>query len=319
MVPRPPKRRSLKIALVCLAFVAGIATSVLFAYYFRDDREQFAPQPQQETTTTPDDTPSQDTSPSIIDLQPVLDEWLSTLGATTDTGVEIYDLDNEQIVAAHNADSTFPTESLYKLFVAYEGYRRLEQETQSPTATIGGHTYAQCLDLAIRESNSACAEAIRADIGAQTLENIIQTDYGLSGSSSIDLTSTASDITDMLKIYYNHPDLTADTWATIQDSMLNQPPVNNGLCYGPCDWRQGLPSGFEVATVYDKVGWRYQGNNIWQSYHDAAIIEFPAQKRHYIVTILTSNSKYQDLSRFGTMLEAAILDKTNSNTQESKD
>lgn len=306
MVYRSFERRSLDLALIFLAFFAGLASSVGCAVIFRADYKHLEP-PKIEPEPQPEKEPE---TPEIINFQPIIDEWTQSLNSSAEVGIEMFDLDNNQIVAEKNSDKIFPTESLYKLFVVYEGYRRLEQGIENPNTIITGEkTYEKCLDLAIRESNSACAETIRSKIGASNLENIIKTDFALENSSNISLTSTATDITEIMKIYYSHKDLSEETWQKIQDSMLIQSPVNNGLCSGPCDWRRGLPSGFSSAKVYNKVGWRYGGNH-WISYHDTAIVEFPELNRHYIVTVLSSNIKYQDIANLGTMLETKVLSRS---------
>lgn len=309
MVHRTSKRSSLEIALVILAFITGIFASVIVAFsaknnviHLAEDSPESTEEEFHEATEVIEDSQT----PPLIDLQPVLNEWLSTINSGQ-VGVEIFDLDNEQIVAANNETKTFSTESLYKLFVVYEGYRQVELENIDPNSIIvGKKTYGECLDLAIRESNSSCAEAIRAQLGIQNLETIIKNDFKLPNSSNINLTSTASDITDMMKLFYKHPEFSEKTWEIIKDSMLIQPPVDNGFCSGPCDWRRGLPSGFTIAKVYNKVGWRSEGS-YWASYHDTAIVEFEELNRRYIITVMTSHLKYQDLARLGTMLEAAVL------------
>lgn len=309
MVHQPSERGSLNIAVVVLAFVAGFASCVFVTSKYKSQtiypNSLMAVEPEQSAQSTSEDSPQ---IPKLIDLQPIVDEWAATLGPTSKIGVEIFDLDNNQLVAEKNQDQIFPTESLYKLFVVYEGYRQIEQGNANLNDIIThNYTYQECLDLAIRESNSVCAEAIRATIGIQTLEKVIKNEFNLKNSSNIGLTSTASDITEMMKIYYSHPDLSEETWQKIQDSMLNQPPVDNGFCSGPCDWRRGLPSGFSTAEIYNKVGWRY-GTNSWESYNDTAFAVFPAQNRHYIITIMTQNTDYKQIAKLGTMIEKAIIE-----------
>lgn len=243
-----------------------------------------------------------------IDLNPVIRTWYDTRGGAT-AGIEIYDLDNEKIVGTLNEHDAFGTASEYKLFVVYDGYRRVERgEWGENDASYGGKTVGECLDLTIRESNSGCAENLWERIGRDNLENIIRTDYGLAGSSATNLTSTASDMVEMMKIYYEHKELSDGTWKKIQDSMLNQPP-SMGLCGDEkCDWRQGLPSGFiENTKVYDKVGWNYNGA-FWDVYDDVAILEFPDYDRHFAIAVMTSGFASPDkLAELGGMLEEAIL------------
>lgn len=249
----------------------------------------------------------QDIKPELIDLQPVVDDWLKTLKSDkASVGVYFYDLDNQKEVASYHPDEGFYTASLYKLFVVYEGYRRLENGTEDPNKIItGGYTYAECLDLAIRESNSPCAEVIHARIGTDKLYSVIVNYYGLKNSSATGLYSTPKEIAKMLEIYYNHKDLSEETWQTIQDSMLNQPPVNNGLCRGACDWRQGFPSGFSKAKVYNKVGWQGNGDGTWKIYNDAAIVTLDGHT--YIMSIMSNWVFPSEIAELGSAVETAIL------------
>ena len=94
----------------------------------------------------------------------------------------------------------------------------------------------------------------------------------------------------MLKIYYNHTELSKETYEIIEDSMLNQPQTyDSANCAGYCDWRQGLPSGFSAnVKVYNKVGWEGNGTT-WKIYNDAAIVSFPNYNHNYIIVVMTEN------------------------------
>jgi hypothetical protein len=89
----------------------------------------------------------------------------------------------------------------------------------------------------------------------------------------------------------------------MMDSFLNQPITTY-------NWRQGLPSGFSRARVYNKVGWDYNPNGgYWNIYHDAAIVEFPEENRHFIVVVMTNRVPFQKIKEFGMLLENAFYDR----------
>lgn len=236
------------------------------------------------------------------DFQPVIDEWTST--ASGDKGVYIYDLDLGQEVGRYNAEESFQTASIYKLFVVYEGYRRLESGQWQPDDAAGatGHTIAECLDLAIRESDSECAETMWEEIGREEMQEIIDAEYYLKNTDINNFASTPEDVGKMMEIFYKHNDINnAEYLVQMKDSFLNQ----SATIY---DWRQGLPSGFEVANVYNKVGWDYdEGMNYWNIYNDAAIVEFPDQNKHYVVVVMTSGTPYYQIQKLGQMLEEKVL------------
>lgn len=247
---------------------------------------------------------TESTPPQLIDFQPTVNAWVATTPGQK--SVIIYDLDNDQLVTSINPHASYNTASLYKLFVIYEAYRRVEQGSWSKTDPIANHTIEQCLDLAIRESHSPCAEALWAKLGHTTLDQIIASDLNIHNSKISGFISNPEDIAKIMRLYYDHPDFSPTTWATIQDSMLNQPCTSHGLPSGCYNWRQGLPAGFsQQAKVYNKVGWDWNGKS-WNLYHDSAIIEFPAQSRHFIVVVMTKQVSHRKIAELGQKIEATF-------------
>lgn len=284
-----------------ITLVGGIAAKTLI-----HSSSNNASTPPEETVTPEDPEPSDSvtTIPEFIDLQPTVDTWLQT--APGNVGLMIYDLDNDQVVAASNENRIFNTASVYKLFFAYDGYREIDAGRDDGTAVLvttpdkGTLTTSMCLDLIIRESYNGCADPLRADPNRFARAEALAAELQLSHTSSAGLYSSAADLTKLMKLYWRHPDLNADSWAQIQDSMLNQPATTY-------NWRQGLPAGFSIAEVYDKVGWNYTGS-YWSIYNDVAFLVFPEQNRHYIMVVLTENfPTYQPIASLGSLIENAIL------------
>lgn len=239
--------------------------------------------------------------PEAIDLQPVVDAWVASTAGKK--GVVIYDLDLDSIAGSYNANTEFATASLYKLFVVYEGYRLLESGAWNADATVGytKHTVLECLDLAIRESNSSCAETLWAMMGRDNLDAAVNEDLGIDLAVG-NLSATPMDIMRMMKIYYEHSGVTDEILvARMQDSFLNQPVTTY-------DWRQGLPSGFSDAVkVYNKVGWNYDRDlGKWTIYDDAAILDFTELGRHFIVVVMTSGVFPASIRNFAGQIEKAI-------------
>ena len=234
-----------------------------------------------------------------IDFQPVIDEWVNEIGGNK--GVAIYDLDLGEMVGTYDANEQYNTASLYKLFVVYEGYRRVESGKWSADDLAGatGYTIAECLDLAIRESYSPCAEVLWDKIGVDALDEIVVNSFGIKDSIISDFVTTPEDIVQIMRIFYKHVDICDESMlAQMKDSFLNQPETEH-------DWRQGLPSGFsDVVAVYNKVGWEYNENiGRWDIYNDAAIVDFLDQNRHFVVVVMSNDVPYQKIRDFGTMLE----------------
>ncbi len=239
--------------------------------------------PQKSSTVAKKSTPTLAQS-----LQETIESWVTE--ANVNAGIEIYDLDNNLILATHNPDMSFEVASLYKLFYAYDGYTQIDANMIN-AAEIDN--YRHCLNIIIRESDNLCAEKIMAKrSNVNRVLNLIAK-LNLTHTTDAVLASSASDITELLKLYYTHPDLSTDSWNQLTDSMLNQTRP---------DLRQGLPNGFSTAKVYAKAGFDTK------VYNEAAIIEFPAQNRHFSIVVLTTNLRsYNDLTTLGEHLENTFL------------
>lgn len=286
------------LGLVVASAVVGVCYLVL----------QYNKAPEVIEETTPPEEPKEEEPepeplPDKIDYQPIVDEWAESVSGNR--SVLIYDLDRDEVVGEYNTKEDYNTASLYKLFVVYEGYRRVQSGEWNGEDIAGstGYTIAKCLDLAIRESYSLCAETLWAKIGHENLDEIIENDFNITNSDISHLTSNPEDITKILKIFYDHEEITDEELiAQMKDSFLVQPKTTY-------DWRQGLPSGFKKADVYNKVGWDYNPNGgYWNIYHDAAIVEFPDENRHYIVVVMTNRVPFQKIRDLGSQIEATFYE-----------
>ena len=239
-----------------------------------------------------------------IDYGAVIDEWVKTGG---NRSVLVYDLERNELVGSYAPNTVYDTASLYKLFVVYEGYRRVQSGEWQAEAAAGsaGHSIVGCLDLAIRESDSLCAETLWGMIGRDELDRIVAEDFGLHDLKISELAASAADVATMLKIYYEHREITDEELvARMKDSFLNQPVTTY-------NWRQGLPAGFTQARVYNKTGWDFNPDEgYWNIYHDAAIIEFPEEDRHFIVVVMTNHVPFEQIRKLGTKIEEAYVAQT---------
>ena len=307
-MPNKDKKKKNKLAIIgiiifVLSFVAALMVLIVVSNGNNngDDSEEQAQI--QEDEPEVEDEPVEEEIKVIekIDFQDVVDDWVATTGGRK--GVIIYDLDAGEISAEYNADTKFATASIYKLFVVYEGYRRIQNGEWSgdDAASWTGYNISECLDLAIRESNSSCAEIMWSMIGRDTLDEIVQRDFEIPGVEISTLTATPREIMEMMKKFYYHNEIVDETLVSrMKDSFLIQPET----IY---DWRQGLPSGFsEEALVYNKVGWNYNGE-YWDIYDDAAIIDFVNKERKIIVVVMTSGIDFRSNRRLGEMIEAKVL------------
>ena len=287
--------------LLSLLFVFMFASAFIAAIMVKDmPSNPIEPDPGENisNSTEPEPTPPEPILPDKIDFQNIIDNWVSTVSGSK--SVLIYDLDREELVGDYNPDENYNTASLYKLFVVYDGYMKIQNGEWSADAPAGrtGHTILECLDLAIRESNSSCAETLWSMIGRDNLEEVISSHYNITNSDIKSLISNPNDILKMMRIFYEHKDITDETLiARMKDSFLVQPTTTY-------NWRQGLPSGFARANVYNKVGWDYNPDGrYWNIYHDTAIVEFPEDGRHYIVVVMTNKAPFQKITELGRQIE----------------
>jgi hypothetical protein len=308
--------------IVIGAIVAVVAVAAGIVGIMKLINKADEPEPTAAPTATAEPEP-EPTVPEKIDLQLALNQWVTSQPAAANSGVLIYDIDNDEVVARHNEDVAFRIESIYKMFVAYEGYYRVDKGQWDGTKTVFNwgdyqnrpYTINLCLDHMIRFSFSSCAEALWSWIGHDNLQAAYN-EKGFKNTSIQGLTSTPSDLTKLYQQFWNHNDLSENSWKKIKDSMLNQTaPASAGYNYAR-NWRQGLPSGFNTAVVYDKVGWLGDGNGNWTYYDDAAFLVFPEVEknkdgekkleRHYIMIALTKNTSPKELVKLGRKIEDAV-------------
>jgi len=303
------KRKNASLVILLLALFLFVAASVVltlnlvFNHREQEIEAEAGVETEIETEAPPDIEP---VLPEAVSFQPTIDEWVKTVGGNK--SILIYDLNRNEIAGEYNTKEKYSTASLYKLFVVYEGYKRVNNGEWDGNKKAGstGYTIDKCLDLAIRESYSPCAETLWAMIGHDALDKIIETDWSIANSDISKLTSNVSDVTEMMKRFYLHPDFdNPELLSSMWDSFLNQPETTY-------DWRQGLPSGFKKASVYNKVGWDYNADGrYWNIYHDTAIVKFPladGTTRDFVVTVMTNRVDYKNIKKFGEMLENAFFE-----------
>ena len=311
MVPSETNKRKTLSKYIC-AGVFLVTFGFILALLFFLNRS--VPEPEPEIPA--EDIPSLPDEPEEvikeINFQPLIDEWYNSIGGKK--GIVIYDLDLDKVVGAINADTKFQTASLYKLFVVYQGYRLLQSGGWSGDAKAGstGYTIAECLDLAIRESHSPCAETLWSMLGRDNLDAIVHTDFGLENVYVGSLSATPNEIMKMMKIFYDHTEiLNENLVTTMKDSFLNQPPTTY-------NWRQGLPTGFSTdVLVYNKVGWHWNGSQ-WAIYDDAAILDFTKYDRHFIVVVMSNYVSHLSIRDFGTKIENLVITELEAEGESSE-
>ncbi|MDZ7744415.1 MAG: serine hydrolase [Candidatus Saccharibacteria bacterium] len=224
----------------------------------------------------------------VVDLQPTVDTWTSEQSGVA--SVVIYDLTAEEEVASHNPDKIYFGASIYKLYVAYIGYQKIADGTYSQAEPYYGDlTRGDCLDEMIRTSHSPCAEKMRLELGIDWLDKTLQ-DYGIQHSAMGDISTSASDVSRILRRLYERRDLTNEHADAMLASLKDQ------------IYQDALKAGFSESTVHNKVGFRGL-----VEYHDVAVVEFQSGQA-YVMSVLSENIGAQNIADLATRVETAVLD-----------
>lgn len=278
--------RNKKLIIIISIFLSLLAIAIV--WYFWPKTTQ-APAGQPATSANANQaTPTKEQQPQFnaAKLQQVLDDWASTHAGMY--SVVIKDTDGKTL-AKTNAHTSYFTASIYKLYVAYIGYQRIDDGTYSPSETyLNGWTRQKCLYEMIHQSHSPCAEKMWVELGKQNLTNELEK-YGLKDTSMVGLTTSAADAAIILSRLQKGQDLSQASREAFLKSMKTQ------------IYRDALPTGFTTAVVYDKVGF-----NGKIEYHDVAIVKFD-DGRELIVSVLTKNAGSGNIAGLARAIQASVL------------
>jgi beta-lactamase class A len=219
----------------------------------------------------------------------VLAEWDQSNSGTA--GVVISDASDGSVLAALNPDEPFFAASIYKLYVAYEGYRQVDSGIVDVNEMyINGFTRGECLDKMIRESDSPCAEKLWNELGKAETTAQLQT-YGINNTSMTAIRTTSADAAIMLARIAQGEGLSLESQQKFLQSMKDQ------------IYRSTLNKSFTLggAIVYNKIGFNEQ-----LEYHDVAIIELPELERKLIVSVMTDRVGTTSIVRLGQLIQAAL-------------
>lgn len=218
-------------------------------------------------------------------LQLMLTDWVATHEGTY--GITLAD-DKGKILAESGGDTRFFTASIYKLYVAYMGYQKIDDGTHLLEQSYwNGWTRGECLDEMIRTSNSPCAEKLWNELGKEATTAKLK-EYGLTDTSMTGLYTSSRDAAIILARLQQGLDLSQDSRTAMLKSMEAQ------------IYRKALPVGFATAIVRDKVGF-----NEKIEYHDTALVEF-ADGRVMVVSVLSKNAGTGNVIKLAQTIEQAI-------------
>jgi beta-lactamase class D len=289
----PTKYKHSQFVLAGLLFVLFLVISFIVWFVMNNISDN---QKLNTSETTSSEIVNQDTTdttetPQYFDaiaLQDVVDEWTSSVSGNS--SIVIADIEGN-ILATNNPSDIYFAASIYKIYVAYAGYQQVDAEQVDPDEIyINGYTRTECLDKMIRDSYSPCAEKLWNELGKAELTEQLKS-YGINNTSMEAISTTAEDAGIMLARVARGEGLSKESQLSYLSSMKDQEAI----------YRRGLPSGFSSNfIVYNKVGW-----NELIEWHDTAIVELP-DGRQLIVSVLSEDVGYTNISRIGTMIESAL-------------
>lgn len=276
-------RRWLKL-LAVLVLVAVLALG--YNKFFNEVKEE-APK-SSEQSSIQENPQSSGWHPAVNSYQQVVESWAASHKGTY--SIVITNANDGTELANYQGDAEYFTASIYKLFVVYVGYQKIDDGTYNPDEKyVGSLSRAECLDEAIRSSYSPCAEKWWAELGKTAITEKMES-YGLTRTSLVSLTTTAKDASIILERIALGKDLSEKSRDAFLDSMKTQEAI----------YRRGLPSGFTGPTVYNKVGW-----NLDIEWHDAAIVDFGEGKK-LAIAVLTKNAGMTNVADLAKTIQANL-------------
>lgn len=265
-----PKKRFPIGRVAAALLVVGLIAGIFIWLNARDNSTPQGPPTQPDQAQEPAPT---EPEYEAIDLQPIIDEWVSKY--STDYHIAVYDLQADKIIGAYQPDTELFAASLYKLYVAYLMYKDFESGAQDPNEVIlAGQTRLECADKMIRSSDSPCGETVMADMGQLTLNQRATNEIGTEHTIFNGIETSASDAISVLKLIHDKESIKPEHHEQLMDSLLDQPAM----------YRRGLASGAPEATWHTKVGW-----NLDINYHDVGFMTLP-DGRVFAVAILGQGS-----------------------------
>ncbi len=220
--------------------------------------------------------------PTLLNVQPIIDAWGAKQSG--EFSIVVYDLENEKTIGSHRENEIYFAASIYKLYVAYEGYlaeQRGEYKFDEPY--LNGQTRETCLDLMIRESDSPCAEKLWNELGKEKLTSTLVS-YGINNTSMTNINTTAQDAATLLARLHLNDEMNVANKNRMLTSMKHQV------------YRDSLAKGLSSGIFYDKVGFRG-----YDEYHDVGILELP-NGRHYVISLLTNKVGTIAMTELGQQL-----------------
>lgn len=204
-------------------------------------------------------------------IQALLDYWDATNAGTW--GIVLKTTDGS-IAASFNPNQQFTSASVYKLYVAYVVYTKVDNgEMNMGTPTGNGNTVSGCLNIMILRSDNACAVELGGMIGWNASDSMLRArGFGSTTLAYGGKLTTAQDATEYLLQLQGGSLLSAGNRAALLDIMSRN------------IYRYAIPAGSPGIRSANKLGAAGAFN------HDVAIVYHP--KGTYVLSVFSQGSSH---------------------------
>ena len=190
--------------------------------------------------------------------------------APVTAGIWLQDLKTGDYIG-ENDSVVFESASMYKLFVAYETYRRIDLGIHTPDEIIdtedGPRSIDYCLEASITVSDNACGRALRELVRANVEPLPSLAEAGFVGTSLVNdyPTTSAKDVALLFQKIYDGTDLSPVSNTQFLENLSAQT-VNNRI-------PAGLPAGLQIAhKTGDLEGYSHDGGIIFSPKGDYILV-----------------------------------------------
>lgn len=259
----------------------------------------------EKTAKTPETT-AESTKLASINLQPAIDQWLSTQVNKKNNSILVYDLKNQEIIGRNNDFTQNNSQGVENLFLVYLANLLFKQETwkKEDLVKVGEESLTKetCLTRIIQENHAGCKETIVSELGADQLKQFLK-DQSYENTNLTAHLSNTSDLLSLAKRFYNHPDFSNDVW---EDLKLKLDPKSNVIASA-----NPLLSGFQKLKPYGIFGATSETSSNYSYINNLYFIETaeedPARRRTIVLIYLATDTDAASIIDLAKAIEKSLI------------
>lgn len=234
-----------------------------------------------------------DVTESINDpkLQKLIEAW-ALKNHDQQWGIAVERLEGKETVAKYQAAQNFYPASLYKLLITQGLSDKLQYNDWAKKKVYdyrGAHSYAECIDLMLKDSDDACGEAIGNAIGWKNADTRLRA-LGLENTklnSTDNRYTTAGDMGLFLSQLHEGTSLSAGAKIRVMAGLKVH------------KFREGIPAGSPGCEVYNTIG------DLKGYKHDVAIVECDSVM--YSLSVLSEGGSYSQIAELAKIVNEYMV------------